>query len=92
MGVRARAARDQYSEVTPVSNKLHYYKDAQGKYRWRFVARNGRIRADSAEGYDHLSDCAADWHSVRNDPVVEVYDDSPAVTKRGPPPTPPKSA
>lgn len=27
------------------------YVDAQGKWRWRMVARNGRITADSGEGY-----------------------------------------
>lgn len=27
------------------------YVDAAGEYRWRAVARNGRIVADSGEGY-----------------------------------------
>lgn len=27
------------------------YQDAAGEYRWRFRAPNGRIMADSAEGY-----------------------------------------
>lgn len=33
------------------------YYDAAGKWRWRFVAPNGRIMADSGQGYDSLDDC-----------------------------------
>ena len=28
-----------------------YYKDTKGEWRWRLKASNGRIIADSAEGY-----------------------------------------
>lgn len=31
--------------------KFHIYEDTQKQYRWRLVARNGRIMADSSEGY-----------------------------------------
>jgi uncharacterized protein YegP (UPF0339 family) len=31
--------------------KLDIYEDAAGEWRWRIVARNGRIVADSGEGY-----------------------------------------
>jgi uncharacterized protein YegP (UPF0339 family) len=27
------------------------YKDRKGEWRWRFVAPNGRVLADSGEGY-----------------------------------------
>ncbi|HCY26177.1 TPA: DUF1508 domain-containing protein [Candidatus Nomurabacteria bacterium] len=27
------------------------YKDSRGYFRWRFISSNGRIIADSAEGY-----------------------------------------
>jgi uncharacterized protein YegP (UPF0339 family) len=32
---------------------MHFeiYKDSKGNYRWRLVARNGNIVADSAEDY-----------------------------------------
>ena len=33
------------------------YKDANSQYRWRYVSTNGRIIADSAEGYYNKSDC-----------------------------------
>jgi uncharacterized protein YegP (UPF0339 family) len=28
-----------------------YYQDDAGEWRWRFVSPNGRIMADSSEGY-----------------------------------------
>lgn len=31
--------------------KFHIYEDQSGDWRWRLVAANGRIIADSAEGY-----------------------------------------
>jgi uncharacterized protein YegP (UPF0339 family) len=34
------------------------YRDAGGEYRWRVRASNGRIVADSAEGYENRVDCA----------------------------------
>ena len=39
--------------------KSHFavYQDAAGEFRWRFVASNGKIIADSGEGYDSRSHC-----------------------------------
>lgn len=31
--------------------KLDIYKDSRGEWRWRLRARNGKIVADSGEGY-----------------------------------------
>lgn len=33
------------------------YKDKAGEYRWRYNAVNGRIIADSGEGYNTKADC-----------------------------------
>ncbi len=30
---------------------FHVYQDSADEWRWRLVAKNGRIIADSAEGY-----------------------------------------
>lgn len=30
------------------------YMDSRGEWRWRLIARNGRIIADSGEGYSKL--------------------------------------
>jgi uncharacterized protein YegP (UPF0339 family) len=32
--------------------KIVVYQDLRGEWRWRFVAENGRVMADGAEGYD----------------------------------------
>lgn len=47
--------------------KIEIYKDDNGEWRWRLKARNGRIVADSGEGYrrkidvqkilDHINLC-----------------------------------
>lgn len=33
------------------------YKDRKGEWRWRVRARNGKIIADSGEGYRRKRDC-----------------------------------
>jgi uncharacterized protein YegP (UPF0339 family) len=53
----------------------YYYKDAKGEWRWRLKASNGRIIADSGEGYKNESECKADIDRVKGSataPVVEV--------------------
>jgi len=50
------------------------YRDAAGYYRWRLFASNGKIIADSGEGYVNKSDCQ---HGIQltksssNAPVVD---------------------
>lgn len=39
--------------------KYEIYRDKADEYRWRFVASNGRIMADSSEGYDTKAGCRA---------------------------------
>jgi uncharacterized protein YegP (UPF0339 family) len=41
-------------EALPV---LRIYQDAEGHWRWRILALNGRVLADSAEGYRRRRDC-----------------------------------
>ena len=36
--------------------KIVYYRDRKGHWRWRAVARNGRIVAESGEGYKRMRD------------------------------------
>ena len=43
------------------------YVDNSGEWRWRLRAENGRILADSGEGYHNRQDC---WN------VVELIKDS----------------
>ncbi len=32
--------------------RVEFYRDGIGEWRWRATARNGKIVADSAEGYE----------------------------------------
>lgn len=57
-----RVSRVQYDwvriftpKVWPRSMKVVVYEDEAGGFRWRLVAENGEIVADSAEGYRHKS-------------------------------------
>lgn len=42
-----------------------YYRDAAGEWRWRLKASNGRIIADSGEGYSTERECIADIERVK---------------------------
>lgn len=39
-------------------NEVRFYKDDAGKWRWKCVAANNKVVADSGEGYRHKQDCA----------------------------------
>lgn len=39
--------------------KIEVYADEAGEWRWRVRAGNGRILADSGEGYRRRRDCVA---------------------------------
>lgn len=52
------------------------YKDAAGEYRWRYQAVNGRIIADSGEGYKTKKDCRHGLDLVRNSKDHAVWRDS----------------
>ena len=36
--------------------RIEFYNDRDGSVRWRIVARNGNIIADSGEGYSRITD------------------------------------
>ena len=42
---------------TKRTGKIELYRDDDGKHRWRIIASNGRILADSGEGYARSIDC-----------------------------------
>ena len=37
--------------------RFHIYVDRQLEWRWRLMAANNRVVADSAEGYKNRADC-----------------------------------
>jgi uncharacterized protein YegP (UPF0339 family) len=53
----------------------HYYKDTKGEWRWRLKASNGRIIADSGEGYSNESECLADIDRVKASSDAKVVKD-----------------
>ena len=59
------------------SAKLEIYRDAKREWRWRLRASNGRIVADSGEGYRRRASAVHAIKRVRamltgDAPVVEV--------------------
>lgn len=56
-----------------MSDKFHLYIDEAGEHRWRRVAPNGEVVADSGEGYEHKADAinAAIREADDNAEVVE---------------------
>jgi uncharacterized protein len=41
------------------------YRDKNLKWRWRLVAKNGKIIADSGEGYHNKQDCRKMIRKIR---------------------------
>jgi uncharacterized protein YegP (UPF0339 family) len=55
---------------------MHYriYKDTAGQWRWRLLATNSRIIADSAESYWNKADCMAGINLVKSSSQAPIYD------------------
>lgn len=45
-------------------HKFEIYRDDAGEFRWRLKAANGRIVADSSEGYRNKDDLQATLHGL----------------------------
>lgn len=43
--------------MTDYPKQFVLYKDNKGEWRWRLLAANQKVIADSAEGYKQKSDC-----------------------------------
>ena len=44
--------------------EIEYYQDERREWRWRVRAVNGRIVADSSEGYKTRLDCVAGYQAA----------------------------
>jgi uncharacterized protein YegP (UPF0339 family) len=51
----------------------YVYKDARSQWRWRLKASNGRIIADSGEGYYNKQDCLSAISLVQGSANAPVY-------------------
>jgi uncharacterized protein YegP (UPF0339 family) len=45
--------------------KVRFYRDEEGKHRWRAVADNGELVADSGEGYERHAGAANGFEVLR---------------------------
>lgn len=55
---------------------MHYqiYKDVNNQWRWRFVANNNRIVANSGEGYHNKADCQHAISLIAQSGTAKVYE------------------
>lgn len=56
-----------------MSEHVELYRDDAGEHRWRLVAANGEIIADSGEGYVNRGDCLE--MAERINPGIEIEED-----------------
>ncbi len=54
--------------------KFNIYKDKADEWRWRLVATNGKIVADSGEGYVNKADCLHGIDLVKSSTNAEVQE------------------
>lgn len=45
--------------------ELVYYRDRKKEWRWKVVAANGRIIANSGEGYTRYAFCVKGWEQAK---------------------------
>ena len=50
------------------------YRDANHQWRWRLVAANNKIIANSGEGYHNKADCQHAIRLVKGSSVSPVYE------------------
>jgi len=50
----------------------HLYRDAQNYWRWRLIAANNRIIANSGEGYWNKADCVSAINLVASSSGVPI--------------------
>lgn len=53
---------------------FYIYIDNQGRWRWQLIANNGRIIADSAQGYINKKDCLHGITLVQGSATAPVYE------------------
>jgi uncharacterized protein YegP (UPF0339 family) len=55
--------------------RYYIYTDSQGYWRWRLVAANNRVIADSGESYHNKNDClSAIGLVMATNPKTPVYE------------------
>lgn len=74
---RVRSYAASADELTLEHGAFDLYEDSAGEWRWRLLASNGRIIADSGEGYASRSNGQRAIETVRNvdEHEFEVFED-----------------
>jgi len=55
--------------------KFELYKDARGEFRWRLVASNGQMIANSGEGYKSKDSAKSGIESVKKNAASAAIED-----------------
>lgn len=55
--------------------EFELYRNTRKEYRWRLKAANGKIMADSGEGYINKADCSAGIEWVKQNARGATVDD-----------------
>jgi uncharacterized protein YegP (UPF0339 family) len=63
---------DVLNDSPTARRTFQVYKDTAGEWRWRLVAGNEQIIADSGEGYQHKQDCLHGIELVKDSKDVPV--------------------
>ncbi len=72
--VRGKARDADHLDITPAGFEV--YKDKADEWRWRLIRQNGRIVADSGEGYTERNDAMEAVERVQKvSGETEVYED-----------------
>jgi uncharacterized protein YegP (UPF0339 family) len=64
-------AADALGDDPAARRAFRVYRDAAGEWRWRLVAGNSRLIAESGEGYQNKADCL---HGIE---LVKASEDAP---------------
>ena len=67
--------------MTTELDKVYIFQDIAGEWRWTRKSSNGRIVADSSEGYENKQDCMD--MALRINKAAEVFVDGIAIVKLG---------
>jgi len=54
--------------------KVEFYKDKRKEFRFRIVAKNGKILAESSESYKRIAGCKKAFTVIANALAVLEYD------------------
>ena len=68
----------EYRRTWDTTDRWHFYRDEAGEWRWKVVARNGKIVVSSSEGYKGIVHCCGNAFRFGCD--VSEFPDSVGVT------------